>query len=160
MNGHMNENPYKSPMASAKPSADKARRALVFRLVVMGGWTFSWEGLIIYGMFAFPPDVLLIIEGTTYLLLYTILSIWIATRVHRGQGIKTTRYLLLGMVPFVAGELATPFFAIATGISMSSPVALITFILTFAHIHSYVRTWRCVILLEREGAKFPVVDPL
>jgi hypothetical protein len=151
----MEENPYKSPLASANPPGDEARRALALWLVVLSGWMwFVWGPLTVYFIWPSSPAIV-VIEDTIIVLLYAILPIWIVARVRRGQGIKATRYLLLGMIPFVAGELAAPFFALR-GITSAVVVFLI---IAFGHVCCYVAAWRCVIRLESDRVEPPSGEP-
>ncbi len=63
------------------------------------------------------------------------------------------------MIPFVAGELATPIFVIVKGIGISSPLSMILFVPMFAHIYTYANTWRWLIRLGREVASNPAARP-
>jgi hypothetical protein len=59
------------------------------------------------------------------------------------------------MIPLVAGGLATPIYAIANRIAITSPAVLITFALIFGLVYSYASTWRRLIRLNRETASNP-----
>ena len=150
----MNENPYASPVTRARSPVEDARRSLAFWLYVLGGWTLSFLALTVYSMFTPSPDMALAIDSI-YPLLYAGGSFWIAVRVRRGQGVKAARYLLLTMIPLVAGEFATPIFAVATGIAILSPLSLFLFLFMSGHIYSYATTWRWLIRLNRETASNP-----
>ena len=81
------ENPYKSPLAAAKPPIENARRALAFWLVFMGGWMAAFLALIVYSC-AVSFDLPLAIDGV-FPLLFAIGSFWFALRVRtrpRNQG--------------------------------------------------------------------------
>jgi hypothetical protein len=149
----MSENPYTSPLATAKPPIENARRTLAFWLIFMGGWMLSYLALMIYAMCKFGFDTMLAIDEI-FPISYAIGSFWIALRVRHGHGIKATRYLLFAMFPFVAGELATPIFVIAKGIAIPS-LSLIVFIPMFGHIYAYASAWRWVIRLAREANSQP-----
>jgi hypothetical protein len=149
----MSENPYKPALITATPSVN-ARRALAFWLVAMGCWMLSLLALTVYGLCAFSFDTPMAIDGI-FPLLYAIGSFWIAFRVRHGQGIKAARFLLFAMIPFVAGELATPIFVIVKGIGISSPLMIILFVPMFAHIYTYANIWRWLTRLGREVASNP-----